>query len=175
MSNGRAQCATKKIYLNSVAAFFHSAISTTTTPVPQPKVRSVSAFLEITDQLFDHLERALRHRHDPMRAIRVMAAGERVLAEYTAQGFHRLEPLRVDLALTVHAAFGMSRRFFIKKALTCSKQEFAKYQQSVREFGWTYSGEAAEDYDAVIAHLDYGKALFADIIERHHRSCGAQG
>ena len=134
-----------------------------------------SAFLEITDQLFDHLERALRHRHDPMRAIRVMAAGERVLAEYTAQGFHRLEPLRVDLALTVHAAFRMSRRFFIKKALTCSKQEFAKYQQSVREFGWTYSGEAAEDYDAVIAHLDYGKALFADIIERHHRSCGAQG
>ena len=79
--------------------------------------------------------------------------------------------IRAQLAQTVDGAYRMARRFFIKQALSCSREEHPTYIKSLREFGWSLGDpEVAEDYAAVLAHLDFGKALFDDILKRHRRT-----
>jgi hypothetical protein len=141
--------------------------------VPGPAVPDFqrAAHDEITAQLFDYLEKALQNKDDPWQAIKVIANGERILAIYVNAACDRLEPLRADLARTLHVAARMARRFFIKKAFSCSNEDYPKYNKWLREFGWSLGDPlVAEDYKAVRAHLDFGKALFADIHRRTRRS-----
>jgi hypothetical protein len=126
---------------------------------------------EICKQLFHYLQIALQAKDDGMRPFRIMATAEKLLAEYVDADFDMLEPLRADLAHTVRVAARMARRFFLKRAFSCSAETYPFYQQALREFDWHLGDPMlAEDYQAVRAHLDYGRALFAEIHRRTRRS-----
>jgi hypothetical protein len=121
-------------------------------------------FFEITDQLFDYVGAAMKSK-DSMQAVRIMAQGERVMREYIEVGFDLLEPLQRQLRDTVLTLCRMSRRYFIKRALTCSKEQQPFYDDYMKS-GKLDGPGAAEDFEAVERHLDEGRALFDDLYHK---------
>jgi hypothetical protein len=121
-------------------------------------------FFEISQQIFDFVEAALRNK-DSHAALRIMARGEQVLAEYIEIGFDLLEPLQRQLFDTVVTVARMSRRLFIKRALTCSKEQQAFYDERIKSGKFDGPG-AVEDFEAVERYLDEGRALFDDLYRK---------
>jgi hypothetical protein len=137
------------------------------TDPPDPAIHR-EVFLEITSQLIEFLEAALKDRDDPNKPLRIIAQAERLMGEYTREGFYLLLPLQRDLQDTLHTAWRMARRQFIRKALRCQPHETETYVRYFRELGWK-GAEAMEDFRAVEAALARGTSIFEDL-RRGHRS-----
>jgi hypothetical protein len=134
---------------------------------PDPGVHR-EVFLEITSQLIDFLSEALKERDDPNRPLRIIAQAEKVIGMYTSIGFYLLDPIQRDLQDTLHTAWRMARRQFIRRALRCQPHEIDTYVRHFRELGWK-GAEAMEDFRAVESALGQGVSIFEDL-RRDHRS-----
>jgi hypothetical protein len=134
---------------------------------PEPVTHS-EVFLEITSQLIEFLEAALKERDDPDKPLRIIAQAENLMGTYTSEGFFLLEQIQRDLQDTLHTAWRMARRQFIRKALRCQPYETETYIQHFRELGWR-GAEAMEDFHAVESALAEGRSIFEDL-RRAHRS-----
>jgi hypothetical protein len=130
-----------------------------------PKDIQRGALDEIATQIFEYVEEALKQR-DPWAAASIMAKGEKVIATYTAEKFDQLLPLQQALQATLHTFWRMARRRFIRAALRAPAYEYELYQQDFKS-GMFDGEDALEDWHAVEAHLDEGRALFNDL---HRRS-----
>jgi hypothetical protein len=124
----------------------------------------LEVFLEITGRLMGYVEAALKEP-DPWKPIRIMAQAERLLGEYIEYNFHLLMPLQRQLQDTVFTAHRMARRFFIKRALTCSKEDQPFFDDYIRA-GKLEGPGAVEDYEAVERHLDFGKKLMNGLVRK---------
>jgi hypothetical protein len=127
-------------------------------PEPAPH-RQV--FLEITGQLIEYLSEAVKER-DHKRGLRIMVQAERVMGEYTREGFYLLLPMQRDLRDAIYCAFRIARRLFIRKALLCPPEQIPQYQKDLEELGWC-GPDATEDFRAVVRHLDEGTRLLGDL------------
>ena len=125
-------------------------------------------FLTITGQLISFLEAALKDRDDPDRPLRIIAKAERLVATYTSEGFYLLEPFHRDLRDTLHTAFRMARRQFIRRALRCQPHETERFVRHFRKPEWE-GAEAMEDYWAVESALREGRNIFEDLHRDHRR------
>src|SRR5262249_1987544 len=126
----------------------------------------LAAFKEITDQLFEHAYAALKDRDDHWKVFRIIARAERLLGIYTSENFDHLLPIHRELQNTLHLAFRIVRRAFIRRALTCPEDQRAAYDEYIRS-GKLEGPDAVADYEAVEKHLDEGRALYDDL---HRRS-----
>jgi hypothetical protein len=114
-------------------------------------------FMEIMGQLIEHLSEALKNnRKDVSKPLRIMVQAERVMDEYTSQGFVWLVPEQQALRETIFASMRISRRFLIKRALQSPPETWK------RELEWLDDGsvEVLEDFEAACRHLDEGRRLF---------------
>ena len=127
---------------------------------PDPNTHRVT-FLDIGHQILEHLETAVKNKDERM-AFRVMAKGERILNEYVAEGFSLCEPLQRQLQDSVFFSLRVMRREFIRRALTCAKEEQPQFDAFIKS-GKLEGPGAVEDYEAVERHLDEGRALFDDL------------
>jgi hypothetical protein len=127
------------------------------------------AFFDITGQIIEHLSAALKKtKEDPWAAIKVIVKGERIVAEYVEEGFDLLAPIQRDLQDTLHTAWRMARRQFIRRALRCQPHETETFIRYFKEFDWK-GAEAMEDFRAVESALARGVSIFEDL-RRDHRS-----
>jgi hypothetical protein len=126
----------------------------------------LEVFLEITSKLLEYVETALKEP-DPWKPIRIMAQAERLLAEYIEFNFHRLMPLQRQLQDTVFTAHRMARRAFIRRALTCPKEDQPFYDAFIKA-GKLEGPGAVEDYEAVERHLDFGKKLMNGLVRQNN-------
>jgi hypothetical protein len=117
---------------------------------------------EIAAQMFRYVRLALKNKEDPWAALRTFARAERVLGEYVAFGFDKLEPLQRELQKGLYRAFRMARRVFIMRALRCPPNEKETYLQYFKEFGWS-GADAMEDFKEVQAILDRGEDFFKSL------------
>jgi hypothetical protein len=134
---------------------------------PDPSTHR-DVFLEMTSQLIEYLSEALEARDDPNRALRIIAQAERSIGMYTSEGFYLLAPIQRDLQDTLHTAWRMARRQFIRRALRCQPHETETFIRYFKEFDWK-GAEAMEDFRAVESALARGVSIFEDL-RRHHRS-----
>jgi hypothetical protein len=134
---------------------------------PDPGVHR-DVFFEITSQLIKYLSAALKERDDVWKPFRIMAQAEKLMGEYTSEGFYLLLPIQRDLQDTLHTAWRMARRQFIRRALRCQPHETETFIRYFKEFDWK-GAEAMEDFRAVESALARGVSIFDDL-RRHHRS-----
>jgi hypothetical protein len=125
------------------------------------------AFFDVTGQIIEALSVALKKtKEDPWAAVRVIVKGERIVAEYVDEGFDLLEPFQRDLQDTLHTAWRMARRQFIRRALRCQPYETETFIRHFRELG-SSGAEAMEDFRAVESALMRGVSIFEDLRRRH--------
>jgi hypothetical protein len=132
---------------------------------PTPEAEHV-AFIDLTGQVIESISLALENKFDPWRAITVMAGAERLMDLYASHGFTSLLPLQRQLQATLHTAWRMARRRFVRAALRAPAQEYEAYQATFKS-GMFDGPDALADWHAVERHLDEGRALFSDL---HRRS-----
>jgi hypothetical protein len=142
------------------------------TDPPNPTTHR-EVFLQITSQLIEFLCAALKERDDPNRPLRIIAQAEKLMDEYTREGFYLLAPIQRDLQDTLHTAWRMARRQFIRRALRCQPHETETFIRYFREFGWS-GAEAMEDLRAVENALARGVSIFEDLRRsfRHRLAIG---
>jgi hypothetical protein len=129
---------------------------------PPDPATHCEVFLEITGKLIECLSAALLERDDVWKSLRIVAQAERLMGEYTSEGFYLLLPMQRDLQFTLHMAWRMARRQFIKHALLCPPNQTETYVRHFRELGWR-GGEAVADFRAVEAALARGESIFDDL------------
>jgi hypothetical protein len=123
-------------------------------------------FGRVTQQFVEYMTRAVAER-DPLKALRLLINAERICNSYTATGFVRLAELQGELQSNLHTIFCMARRQFIKRALLSPAHEFRLYLDDMRDPSLHLDGrDALADYERVIAHLDSGEPLNADLHKR---------
>jgi hypothetical protein len=115
-------------------------------------------FFEIMSQLIEHVEAALNERDDVWKPIRIMVQADRLIEEYTIEGFVYLLPLQQRLQRAIYTACRMARRAFYRRALTCPPNEVAKYQADLQA-GFLWDEKAEEDFAAAERHLADGTRL----------------
>jgi hypothetical protein len=130
------------------------------TDPPEP-VAHHEVFFEITGQLIDLLGEAVKER-DHKRGLRIMVNAERLIGEYTREGFYLLLPLQRDLRDAIYRAHRSARRLFIRKALLCPPEQKAQYQKDFEELGWR-GFDAIEDFHTAVRHIEEGRALLDDL------------
>lgn len=113
-------------------------------------------FDEIYQQLWDYLLAAYQNRDDRWQALRIIIQAEKLIAEYTRQGFYLLNPL----AEVLNLLFRAERRIFIRRAVLCREAERPIYKEALKRFE---GPDALADFDAVQRHLDEGGPLFDDL------------
>jgi hypothetical protein len=137
------------------------------TPTPQAEV---VAFVDITKAVFESINLALENKSNPWRAISVIARAEKVMQLYASHGFVSLLPIQRELQDTLHTAWRMSRRRFIKAALCAPDEDYDLYHQHFRS-GAFDGADAMDDWDAVERHLAHGARLFEGLL-RHRVKIG---
>jgi hypothetical protein len=128
-------------------------------------------FFDVTRQIIELLSAALKERNDVWKPIRIMIQAERLIGEYTSEGFSLLLPIEQDLRETLRKAWRIERRIFIKRALSCPPEQIPEYREYLKEewlsaSPWGHPGDAVEDFRAVEQHLKEGQALFDDLHKR---------
>jgi hypothetical protein len=121
---------------------------------------------EVLHQLTSYLFFALKNKDDPWQPIKIMVRAERLVSIYVDAGFDLMEDLQAELQHTLHAAFRLARRQFIKRALLSPDHEFPLYVADMRDPALRLDGpDAIDDLAAVQAHLDHGRSLLDDLKE----------
>jgi hypothetical protein len=89
----------------------------------------------------------------------------RLLFDYaTLKGRDPLQTIR-QLQTTLNWAFRIERRIYMRRSLTCSKQDIPVYQAKLQQ--WDGPGPTAtEDFRAAEAHLEQGADLFEGLRRR---------
>src|SRR6516164_9145748 len=74
---------------------------------------------EIVTQYTKILERLVAAKADPLEIVRLWIRTEKLLIEYTSEGFNELLPFRAQLRMNIDRAFRTLRRIVIRNALLC--------------------------------------------------------
>jgi hypothetical protein len=120
---------------------------------------------EIKQQFVDILERALKSKSHPHRIIRILINTEKLLAQYTQERFTELLPFQAEIRLDLDRAFKILRRKIIRDALLAPKHDrelLEIYRQGLKQLD-SRDPEAAEHYQAVRNHLQYGTDIFFNL------------
>jgi hypothetical protein len=115
-----------------------------------------NVFDEIYGQLYRYLLAAYQNREDHWQALRIIIQAEKLIAEYQDWGFDLLNPLQEVL----HQLFRAERRIFIRRALLCREQDRPIYKEALKRWD---GPDGADDFRAVVAALDCGASMFADL------------
>ena len=116
------------------------------------------AFEQVSERYIELMEVALKS-DDVWEPIRVMARAERIMELYAAMWNDRwFPPLQRQLQDALYTAHRIARRLFIRRALTCSKEQQPHNDAMMKSGAWEGRG-AIEDFDAVERHLDEGRRL----------------
>jgi hypothetical protein len=157
----------KHMQKNDVPEFECSVLPFSVSPEDKDKppipAMEYLAYFEIMRQLIDFLTIALRgNPKDTSKPLRIMVQAEKVMNEYTKEGFVLLLPEQKALQETIFASMRISRRFLIKRALQSPPETWK------RELEWLDDGsvEVREDFEAACRHLDEGRRLFEGLRER---------
>jgi hypothetical protein len=131
---------------------------------PEPRTHR-HVFAEISSQLLDFLTDAVaaaKAGGDCLKPIRIMVQAEKLIDEYTREGWFMLDPLQTDLQSTILLAHRAARRELIRRALTCAAAD-RPYFDGILRSGKLDGPGAVEDFRAVEAHIDEGRSLYDDL------------
>jgi hypothetical protein len=120
---------------------------------------------EILTQYNKILGALLAAKADPLEIVRLWIRTERLLQEYTSQGFNELLPRQAELRMHIDRAARVLRRCVIRNALL-SPEEFAGFYRDALTKLDTHDIECQEDWDAVCDHIDQGQVLLIHLRAR---------
>jgi hypothetical protein len=117
---------------------------------------------EILSQYTAILERLVKAKSDPLETVRLWIRTERLLIEYTSQGFNELLPFQARLRMHIDRAARVLRRWVIRNALSAPHLFDQFYREALNKLD-TKDQETQEDYEAVCAHLDHGQDILFNL------------
>jgi hypothetical protein len=89
-----------------------------------------------------------------------MARAEKLIDIYVQEQFDELIPIQERLRRTLHTAWRMARRAYIRAALKCSDEEYPRYLADMRDPKLGLDGpDALDDFRAAERHVDLGVPL----------------
>ena len=118
---------------------------------PLPEAEEM-ALHDVCVQLVVNLTAASKTKN-PLRGIQILAHCVSILDDYAAANFTQLADFRRELQTDLHNALRKARRFFLREMFLSSEENFPRFIQTLRDSGWTTSGEPGQDYAAVIDEL----------------------
>jgi hypothetical protein len=131
------------------------------TPTPPPLWVQLEVRDEIFRQLIGYLHHALtKHKDDVWKPFQYMARAEKLIDIYVQEQFDELIPMQERLRRTLHTAWRMARRAYIRAALKCSDEELPRYLADMRDPKLGLDGaDALDDFRAAERHANLGAPL----------------
>ena len=117
---------------------------------------------EILTQYVKILERLVKAKADPLETVRLWIRTEKLVIEYTSQGFNELLPFQARLRMHIDRAARVLRRVCIRSALKAPPHQNAFWKDALTQLD-THDIECQEDWDAAVNAVDLGKDLLFNL------------
>ena len=117
---------------------------------------------EIVTQYTKILERLVAAKADPLETVRLWIRTEKLLIEYTSEGFNELLPFQARLRMHIDRAARVLRRVCIRSALKAPPDQNAFWKDALTQLD-THDIECQEDWDCAVAAVEYGKDLLFNL------------
>jgi hypothetical protein len=117
---------------------------------------------EILTQYVKILQRLVAAKADPLETVRLWIRTEKLVIEYTSQGFNELLPFQARLRMHIDRAARVLRRVCIRSALKAPPHQNAFWKDAFTKLD-THDIECQEDWDAAVNAVDHGKDLLFNL------------